>query len=145
MGLFKNMKDAMGQANDAMAGAQQMQQQAEQQAGGISAGPGGMGAAVAARDSLQGQAQEQNRILTIGSPGQALIKGHVDSGENVAGNPVWIFDLEVTPEGGAPYAVQKREIVSSMAMGSYADGTSMACRIDPADPQKIAFGEKPFM
>jgi hypothetical protein len=41
--------------------------------------------------------------------------------------------------------VQHREIVSSVAMGSYADGTSMACRIDPADPQKIAFGEKPFM
>jgi hypothetical protein len=145
LGLFKNMKDAMAGANDAMANAQQMQQQAEQQAGGISGGPGGMGAAVAARDSLQGQAQEQNRILTIGSPGNALIKGHVDTGENVAGNPVWIFDLEVTPEGGQPYSVQKREIVSSAAMGAYGDGTSMACRIDPADPQKIAFGEKPFM
>lgn len=145
MGLFKNMKDAMGHSQEAMAGAQQMQQQAEQQAGGISAGPGGMGAAVAASGTLQGQAQEQNRILTIGSPGNALIKGHVDTGENVAGNPVWIFDLEVTPEGGAAYAVQKQEIVSSAAMGAYGDGTSMACRIDPADPQKIAFGEKPFM
>lgn len=144
MGLFKNMKDAMGQANDAMADAQRMQQQAEQQSG-ISAGVGGMGAAVAARDSLQGQAHEQNRILTVGSPAQALIRSHVDTGENVAGNPVWIFDLEVTPEGGQPYTVQHREIVSSMAMGSYGDGTSMACRIDPADPQKIAFGEKPFM
>ena len=138
MGLFKSMKDAM-------AGAQQMQDQAQRQAGGISAGAGGMGAAVAARDSLQGQAQEQNRILTVGSPGKALIKGHVDTGENVAGNPVWIFDLEVTPEDGAPYSVQKREIVSSAAMGAYGDGTAMACRIDPADPQKIAFGEKPFM
>ena len=145
MGLFKNMKDAMGGAGEAMASAQQMQQQAEQQAGGISAGPGGMGAAVAASGTLQGQAHEQNRILTVGSPGQALIKGHVDTGENVAGNPVWIFDLEVTPEGGAPYPVQKREIVSSAAMGAYPDGTSMACRIDPADPQKVAFGEKPFM
>ena len=145
MGLFKNMKDAMGGASEAMASAQQMQQQAQQQAGGISGGPGGMGAAVAARDSLQGQAQEQNRILTIGSPGQATIKSHVDTGENVAGNPVWIFDIEVTPEGGQPYSVQKREIVSSAAMGSYADGTSMPCRIDPADPQTIAFGDKPFM
>jgi hypothetical protein len=145
LGLFKNMKDAMGQANEAMTGAQQMQQQAEQQAGGISAGPGGMGAAVAASGTLQGQAHEQNRILTVGSPANALINGHVDTGENVAGNPVWVFDLEVTPEGGAPYAVQHREIVSSAAMGAYGDGTSMACRIDPADPQKIAFGEKPFM
>jgi hypothetical protein len=108
---------------------------------------GGMngGGAVAARDSLQGQAHEFNRILGVGEPGQALIRGHVEAGEQVAGNPVWIFDLEVTPEAGAPYAVEHREIVSTMAVGSYPDGTSMACRIDPADPQRIAFGEKPFM
>jgi hypothetical protein len=108
---------------------------------------GGMngGQAVADRDSLQGQAHEFNRILGVGQPGQALIRGHADAGEQVAGNPVWVFDLEVTPEGGAPYDVEHREIVSTMAVGSYPDGSSMACRIDPADPQKIAFGEKPFM
>ena len=108
-------------------------------------GNGAGGGLVADRDSLQGQAHEFNRILGVGRPGQALIRGHVDAGERVAGNPVWVFDLEVTPEGEAPYGVQHREIVSTMAVGSYPDGTSMACRIDPADPQKIAFGEKPFM
>jgi hypothetical protein len=143
MGLFKNMKDAMGAANEAMANSQQMQQQYGGM-GGMGA-MGGVAQQAAARDSLQGQAHEFNRILTVGGAGTALIRGHVDAGEQVAGNPVWIFDLEVTPEGGAPYTVQHREIVSTMAMGSYPDGTSMACRIDPADPQKIAFGEKPFM
>ena len=140
MGLFKNMKGAMDAA-----------QQYQQQAGGM-AGMGGMAGAgtnvaqlATDQGSLQGQAHEFNRILTVGAPGNALIRGHVDAGEQVAGNPVWIFDLEVTPEGGAPYTVQHREIVSTMAMGSYADGTAMACRIDPADPQRIAFGEKPFM
>jgi hypothetical protein len=139
MGLFKNMKGAMDLASQA-------QEQYGHQAGGAM-GMGGMnvGQAVADRDSLQGQAHEFNRILTVGGAGNALIRSHVDAGEQVAGNPVWIFDLEVTPQGGAPYAVQHREIVSTMAMGSYPDGTSMACRIDPADPQKIAFGEKPFM
>ena len=140
MGLFKNMKGAMGQAGQAMDAAKQYQQQ-----GGGGTGMGNMGQAVADRDSLQGQAHEFNRILTVGGAGDALIKSHVDTGEKVAGNPVWVFDLEVSPEGGQPYAVQHREIVSTMAMGSYPDGTSMACRIDPADPQKIAFGEKPFM
>jgi hypothetical protein len=130
MGLLGKMKDAMGQA----------QQYQGQQGGSMD-----MAGAVADRDSLQGQAQEQNRILSVGQAGQALIKSHVDTGENVAGNPVWIFELEVTPEGGSAYTVQHREIVSSMAMGSYGDGTSLACRIDPADSQKIAFGEKPFM
>jgi hypothetical protein len=133
------MKDAMGQAQEAAAGAAQWQQN-----GGMTAGMDVSGA-VASRDSLQSQAREQNRILSVGQAGTALIRGHVDSGENIAGNPVWIFDLEITPEGGAAYTVQHREIVSSMAMGSYGDGTSLDCRIDPADPQKIAFGDKPFM
>jgi hypothetical protein len=137
MGLFKNMKGAMDLAGQA-------QQQYGQQ-GGMGMGGMNVGQALADRDSLQGQAHEFNRILTAGGAGNALIRGHVDAGEQVAGNPVWIFDLQVTPEGGAPYSVQHREIVSTMAMGSYPDGTSMACRIDPADPQKIAFGEKPFM
>ena len=136
MGLFKNMKDAMGAANEAMANAPGAQQYG-----------GGMNVSQIAtdRDSITAQAHEFNRILTVGRPGVALIRGHVDAGEQAGGNPVWIFDLEVTPEGGAPYTVQHREIVSTMAMGAYGDGTSMACRIDPADPQKIAFGEKPFM
>ena len=139
MGFFKDMKGAMGAA-----------QEAQQQYGGTGGMSGGidgtdMGAMAAAQSSLQTQAHEFNRILTVGQAGMAQIRGHVDAGEHVAGNPVWIFDLEVTPEGGAPYSVQHREIVSTMAMGAYGDGTSMACRIDPADPQKIAFGEKPFM
>ena len=131
MGFFSNMKKVMT---------------GQQVEGGIGmAGRTVSTGAPSAGNELGAQAHEQNRILTVGSPGQALIKGHVDTGENVAGNPIWIFDLEVTPEGGAPYAVQKREIVSSAAMGSYPDGAQLACRIDPADPQKIAFGEKPFM
>src|SRR3954447_4631010 len=141
MGMFKNMKDAMGSANEAMQNAQSMQGM-----GGYGgAGTANVGQMAADRDAMQGQAHELNRILTVGGTGTALIRGHVDAGEQVAGNPVWIFDLEVTPEGGPPYGVQHREIVSTMAMGSYPDGTSMACRIDPADAQKIAFGEKPFM
>ena len=137
MGLFKNMKGAMDMAAQA--------NQQYEQPGRFGSVGFDMNRAVADRDSLQGQAHEFNRILTVGRPGSALIRGHVEAGEQVAGNPVWVFDLEVTPEGGAPYAVQHREIVSTMAMGSYPDGATMACRIDPADPQIVAFGEKPFM
>ena len=141
MGLFKNMKGAMDLASQGMDQAKQYQQQG----GGMGMGGMNVGQAVADRDAMQAQAHEFNRILTVGQPGTALIRSHVDGGEVVAGNPVWIFDLEVTPQGGAPYTVQHREIVSTMALGSYPDGSSMACRIDPADPQKVAFGEQPFM
>jgi hypothetical protein len=145
MGLFKDMKGAMGAADAAMSQAQQQQQPRGGGLGGMGMDMGNLGQQLADRDSIQGQAHEFNRILTVGQPGNALIRSHVDAGERVAGNPVWIFDLEVTPEGSAPYTVQHREVVSTMAMGSYPDGSSMGCRIDPADPQKIAFGEKPFM
>jgi hypothetical protein len=147
MGLFKNAKNAMGQANEAMAAAQQAQQQYGGAGAGMGAGNPGLDLAggLADRGALESQGHEQNRILSVGAPGTALIRGHVDAGEQVAGNPIWIFDLQITPEGGAPYTVSHREIVSSAAIGSYGDGTTMPCRIDPADAQKIAFGEKPFM
>jgi hypothetical protein len=139
MGMFKNMKDAMGQAGGAM----DMAKQAQQQAGGMSGTD--LKGGLAARGELEGQGHEQNRILGIGGPGSATIKSHVDTGEVVAGNPVWILEVEVTPEGAAPYTVQKREIISSVAMSGYSDGTTMQCRIDPADQNVIAFGDKPFM
>lgn len=154
MGLFKKAKDQMAQAQDAMsqaAGAQQMADDAMAQAGmaGQSVNMGNAAEMTqqmgAARGALEEQAHEQNRILGIGSPGVATIKGHVDTGEQVAGNPVWVLEVEIAPEGGAPYTVQKREIISSVAMSSYADGATMPCRIDPADPNTFAFGEKPFM
>jgi hypothetical protein len=154
MGLFKKAKDSMAQAQDAMsqtAGAQQMADDAMAQAGmaGQSVNMGNaaqMTQQMAGdRSALETQAHEQNRILGIGSPGVATIKGHVDTGEQVAGNPVWMLEVEIAPEGDAPYSVQKREIISSVAMSGYADGTTMPCRIDPADPNTFAFGEKPFM
>jgi hypothetical protein len=133
MGMFDQMKDAMKMAQSPEV--QKQAQDAAQHPGGV---PG-------ARNELETQGREFNRILTVGAPAQALINGHTDTGENIAGNPVWDFDLQVTPEGGEAYAVKHREIVSSMAVNSYGDGTSMPCRIDPEDPQKIAFGDKPFM
>lgn len=138
MGLFDKAKEAMAQSGDAMKAAE-----AAEQTAGLS-GLDGAGI-TAARGELETAAHENNRVLTVGSPGQATIKSHVDSGEQVAGNAVWILEVEVTPEGGEPYTVQKREIVPTISMSGYADGATMACRIDPADNQNIAFGDKPFM
>src|SRR3954464_11794253 len=98
MGLFKNMKGAMDSAAQAHA--------QYEQPGRFGTVGFNMNQAVADRDSLQGQAQEFNRILSVGRPPSALIRSPADAGEQVAGNPVWVFDLEVTPEGGAPYGVQ---------------------------------------
>jgi hypothetical protein len=100
---------------------------------------------MAGGDPITEQANELNRILGAGRAGWARVKGHVDTGEQVEGNPVWVFQLEVTPENGPPYLVQHREIVSAAAIAGYPDGALLACRIDPEDPALIAFGDRPFL
>ena len=95
--------------------------------------------------SIHDQAKQLNRILTIGTAGRAQVQGHLDTGEQVEGSPVWIFELEITPQGGRPYSVQHREIVSPAVTGGFPDGVTIACRIDPDNRERIAFGDKPFM
>lgn len=96
-------------------------------------------------ESILDQAHELNRILTVGSAGRALVRGHLDTGERLEGNPIWVFELEITPENGRPYPVEHRQIVPAAAIASYPDGATIACRIDPEHPEQIAFGDKPFM
>jgi hypothetical protein len=93
---------------------------------------------------IQEQADEQNRILTVGSPAQITIVSKTDTGTKVAGNPVYQLQLSVAPEGGAAYTATISQIVPSITISGYSDGTTMAGRVDPADKNKIAFGEKPF-
>jgi hypothetical protein len=95
--------------------------------------------------ALQLESAELNRILSVGRPGRALVEGHVDTGAELAGNPVWVFRLRVTPEGGTGYRVRHRQAVSAAAVDSYPVGSTLACRIDPGDPGRIAFGDRPFM
>lgn len=96
-------------------------------------------------ESIHRQAEDLNRILGSGAAGRAHVQGHIDTGERVEGNPVWVFELEITPHGGRPYRVRHREILSSAVTGGFPDGVTIACRIDLEDPQQIAFGDKPFM
>ena len=106
---------------------------------------GPFGDALADRQALEAQALEQNRILSAGAPATAFIRGHADTGERAAGNPIWILEVDVSPADGEPYRVRHREIVSAAAIGAYRDRSSIPCRIDRADPGRIAFGDRPSM
>ena len=106
---------------------------------------GPFGEALVDRQALESQALEQNRILSVGAAATAYIRGHADTGERAAGNPIWVLEVDVTPADGEPYRVRHREIVSAAAMGAYYAGSSIPCRIDRADPGRIAFGDRPFM
>lgn len=94
---------------------------------------------------LEELSNELNRILAGGRPGKVLIIGHLDTGQRVDGNPVWMFELNVMPENGASYPLRHREVVSAAATAAYPDGSTLPCRIDPSDPCRIAFGDRPFL
>jgi hypothetical protein len=106
--------------------------------------PEAMAAMSADQGALMAQADEQNRILAIGGKAKITIKGKTDLGKKVAGNDTYQLTLEVTPEGGKAYTVKKEEIIPPQVISGYADGTTMDGRIDPADKNKVAFGDKPF-
>lgn len=149
MGVMDNVSGAAGgdwakQAVDAQAMADQLMKDSgygATTADGAAAAP----AMAADQGKLQEQAHEQNRILAIGEKAKITIVSKTDTGEKVAGNNTYLLELKVEPEGGKAYTVKKTEIIPPQVISGYADGTSMDGRIDPADKNKVAFGDKPFM
>ena len=148
MGVMDNVGGAAGgdwakQAADAQAMADQLMKDSGYGAN-MDEVVGNTGAMAADQAALMAQADEQNRILAIGEKAKITITGKTDLGKKVAGNDTYQLTLEVTPEGGKAYTVKKEEIIPSQVISGYADGTTMDGRIDPADKNKVAFGDKPF-
>jgi hypothetical protein len=148
MGLMDNVGGGAGgdwakQAADAQAMADQLMKDSGYGAN-MDEVVGNTGAMAADQAALMAQADEQNRILAIGEKAKITITGKTDLGKKVAGNDTYQLTLEVTPEGGTAYTVKKEEIIPSQVISGYADGTTMDGRIDPADKNKVAFGDKPF-
>jgi hypothetical protein len=150
MGLFDNVSggaaaggDWAKQAADAQAMADQMMKDSGY--GATTADAAAAAPAMAAdRAALEAQADEQNRILSIGDKAKVTIVSKTDTGKKVAGNDTYLLELKVEPEGGTAYTVKKEEIIPPQVISGYADGTTMDGRIDPADKNKVAFGDKPF-
>lgn len=150
MGMFDNVGGAAAaggdwakQAADAQAMADQIMKDSGY--GATTADAAASAPQMAAdRDAIQAAADENNRILTVGGKAKLTIKSKTDLGKKVAGNDTYQLELEVVPEGGKAYTVKKTEIIPPQVMGSYADGATLDGRVDPADKNKVAFGDKPF-
>ena len=123
MGLFKQMKDAMGNKPTAemMSGSLTMPTTAD-------------------RDRVMAQGNEYKRLMEVGRTGHAVIASASDSGERAAGNMVASLELQVTPDGGSAYHVSMRYIIAGTDLGPYAAGASYPVRIDPANDQNVTFG-----
>jgi hypothetical protein len=151
MGAFDNLPgmgaggDWAKQAADAQAAADEILKNSGYAGGTADPAATDLAGLSADRAALEAQGHEQNRILGVGSPATLTIDSKVDTGESVAGNATYILNLTVTPEGGEAYTVQLKQIIPPSTLSGYADGTTMPGRIDPADKNNVAFGDKPFM
>jgi hypothetical protein len=149
MGLFGRAKDAMGGGQDwaaQAAAAQELANQTLKDAGYTDGSPvtmanaGAVNAQMASdHDILNAYGQELNRIIAVGTPAESVIRGVVDTGERTSGNPWYQLEVEVTLGGTEPYTVSKREMVPPQFLANYAEGTAHSCKVDPANPNAIAF------
>ena len=123
MGLFKQMKEAMGNKPTAemMSGAMTMPSMGD-------------------RDRVMAQGNEYKRLMQVGLVGNAVISSASDSGERAAGNMVANLDLQVTPDGGEAFPVSLSYIIAGTDLGPYAPGASYPVRIDPENRENVTFG-----
>lgn len=90
---------------------------------------------VAVRRSRARSAQRK-RILDEGTTAKARIVSAKNNG-SLNNDPYVDFVLEVQPEGGEPYRVEHRTLVSQMAIPRVQPDTEIDVWVDPDDPQAV--------
>jgi hypothetical protein len=97
------------------------------------------GAQLAARESIQRQAQHFRALRESGLDGSAVIVEIVDTGATVAGNPVQDFHMDLTLGDTPVERIVHREIVSSAAVGKYPIGEPKTVKVNPGDHGDLTF------
>jgi hypothetical protein len=121
MGLMDNIKKA-----------QEMAQQAQQQAGGM---PGAQMPDAADME----YAQTAQKLATSGVPGVATIKSIGETGKTDAGvNKQYAIDVSIELEGGESYDTTVLQNLTDDAIGSghYEAGKRFEVKVDPDDKSK---------
>ena len=128
MGLMDNIKKA-----------QEMAQQAQQNAGGAGAMSAGMPDA-----GDMAYAQLAQKVATNGLPGVATIKSIGETGKTDAGvNKQYAIDVAIELEAGDSYDTTILQSLTADAMnsGHYAEGKRFEVKVDPDDKsQALLFG-----
>ncbi len=128
MGLMDNIKKA-----------QEMAQQAQQNAGGTGAMSAGMPDA-----GDMAYAQLAQKVATNGLPGVAMIKSIGETGKTDAGvNKQYAIDVAIELEAGDSYDTTILQSLTADAInsGHYAEGKRFEVKVDPDDKsQALLFG-----
>jgi hypothetical protein len=132
MGMFKDLRKMSQQGKE-------MKEQAGY--GGIGGSfrqmKDGIGQASSALDEALDM-QAAQALLQTGVPGTGKITAMTQGGAMINYQPVIEFDLEVTVEGKDPYAVKHKEAVAQMLLPQVQPGKTVAVKVDPADPSRLA-------
>jgi hypothetical protein len=123
MGFMDKFKDAAGQA-----------QQAASSVSGSVAGMGGVEGAAA-------EAQKMNRLAQHGVKTPATLTSMTASGQKdpLSGGEVYAIEVEVQPEGGAPYAASFNQQLIAGSVDAYTGkiGQPIVVNVDPDDPNSL--------
>jgi hypothetical protein len=117
MGFMDKVKDAANQASKGM----------------------GMGTGMGVGD----QAGYQQRAMKLNQSGvntPATITAVTETGNtDMGGSTEVAFEVEVRPEGGAPYAASFKQFMMAGSMNSLAAGREVTVRVDPDDPNSMMY------
>jgi hypothetical protein len=123
MGFMDKFKDMQEQA-----------QQAAQAAEGSVAGMGGMGGAAA-------EAQKAQKIAQSGVKTPATLVSMTETGNKdpLSGGVEYAMEVEVKPDGGAPYTASFNQQLIEQAVESYKAkiGQEITVNVDPDDPNSM--------
>ena len=89
--------------------------------------------------------RDRNRILKTGRPAKAKIIELGESGRGIVtinDQPFVKLKLEVYDGNKAPYQVEIKTVIARLDVPKFQPGTELAIKIDPQDPNKIAFDSK---
>ena len=89
----------------------------------------------------QGPSRPRERILDQGTLAKARIVSAKNNGA-MNNDPYVDFVLEVQPEGGEPYQVEYRTLVSQMAIPRVQPDTEIDVWVDPTNPQAVVIDPK---
>jgi hypothetical protein len=91
-----------------------------------------------AAQELMAQQTQAAQLATTGESATAQVLASRDTGAQINMQPIVEVDLLVTRStGGAPYPVTVKQMIPNAQLGLVAPGSTIAVRIDPANPQTV--------
>jgi hypothetical protein len=148
MGMFKDMKDAIGVVrSDEL---KELKKKADAQPkvsmmDGLKMANKSMDAAqemqtTMAQSGMSMNPMENMAMMAGATQGNAVVQAITDTGTQINGAPVMELDLEVTVPGKEPYPVKHRQLLAPAVLPNYQPGKMFGVRVDQNDPTKIIIG-----